>query len=70
MTKQKFDVVGMTCDHCVAHVGKAVRELAGVAEVEVSLDDAALVVEYNAAQVGEQAIIDAVVEAGYEAKAA
>ena len=35
--KQKFDVTGMTCGACVAHVEKAVKKLPGVQDVAVSL---------------------------------
>ena len=35
--KQKYDVMGMTCSACSAHVDKAVRHLDGVQDVNVNL---------------------------------
>ena len=35
--KKKYDVVGMTCSACSAHVDKAVRGLDGVDDVNVNL---------------------------------
>jgi copper ion binding protein len=59
-----FDVRGMTCDNCVQHVTKAVREVVGVREVKVELAS-------NSAKVDgdfdEKQIIEAIEEEGYEA---
>ena len=35
--KQKFDITGMTCSACSAHVDKSVRSLNGVNDVNVNL---------------------------------
>ena len=35
--KQKFNVTGMTCSACSAHVEKAVRQVEGVDSVSVNL---------------------------------
>lgn len=45
--KQKFDVTGMTCSACVAHVEKAVKKLPGVQDVAVSLMTNSMQVEYD-----------------------
>ena len=37
MVKQKYNVTGMTCSACSAHVEKAVNKLEGVRRAEVSL---------------------------------
>ncbi len=37
MTTSTFAVAGLTCDHCVQAVRAQVRELAGVADVSVTL---------------------------------
>jgi copper ion binding protein len=57
---------GMSCDHCVAHVTEALKELAGVSSVTVSLKDKNAVVEH-AENVGLESMKAAVAEAGYEA---
>ena len=35
--KQKFTINGMSCNHCVATVEKAVNELPGIQKVKVNL---------------------------------
>lgn len=64
---QKFSVTGMTCSSCSAHVEKAVRKLPGVEQVNVNLLSNSMTVDYTEDQVNSQAIIEAVVEAGYGA---
>ena len=44
--KQKFDVTGMTCSACSAHVEKSVKKLSGVEDVSVSLLQNSMLVEY------------------------
>ncbi len=67
MTKQKFDVTGMTCSACQAHVEKAARKVNGVKSANVNLLRNFMQVEFDesAATVGE--IISAVENAGYGA---
>ena len=64
--KQKFDVTGMTCAACSAHVEKAVRGVEGVEDVSVNLLGGSMLVEYDG-QTGPQQIIQAVEKAGYGA---
>ncbi len=45
--KQKFNVTGMTCSACSAHVEKAVNKLEGVRRAEVSLMTNSMNVEYD-----------------------
>ena len=65
--KQKFDVTGMTCAACSAHVEKAVCKVAGVDQVNVNLLGNSMVVEYNENATDAGQIIHAVEEAGYGA---
>lgn len=64
--KQKFNVTGMTCSACSAHVEKSVSKLEGVSEVAVSLLTNSMTVTYNDS-VTEQDIISAVEKGGYGA---
>ena len=48
MVKQKYNVTGMTCSACSAHVEKAVRGVQGVSEVSVNLLTNSMVVESDA----------------------
>ena len=66
MLNQKFQVTGMTCAACSAHVEKAVAGVSGVAHVTVSLLMNNMTVEYDAPAT-PQAICAAVEAAGYGA---
>ena len=66
MVKQKYDVTGMTCSACSAHVEKAVRKLAGVADVQVNLLTNSMVIT-SEQPLDERAVVDAVIHAGYGA---
>jgi copper chaperone CopZ len=61
-------ITGMTCNGCVKHVDKALREVQGVTAVEVNLaaGTAKIVHEPSAAPT---ALVAAVESAGYEAAA-
>lgn len=58
-----ISIEGMMCAHCQAHVEKALKEVAGVTEVTVSLENKNAVVTGNASV---EALKQAVVDAGYE----
>ena len=65
--KTKFDVTGMTCAACQAHVEKSVRKLPGVSQVNVNLLQNNMSVEYDDKTLGPEAIIHAVEAGGYGA---
>ena len=65
--KEKFQVLGMTCSSCQAHVEKAVSKLDGVEEVNVNLLSNSMNVTYKEDKVTTQDIIKAVEHAGYQA---
>ena len=65
--KQKFDVQGMTCAACSAHVEKAVCKVAGVDGDNVNLLGNSMVVDYDEGATDAGQIIHAVEEAGYGA---
>ena len=56
--KQKFNVTGMTCSACSAHVEKAVRQVEGVDSVSVNLLGNSMLVEYGG-KTGPEQIIQA-----------
>ena len=68
--KEKFDVSGMTCASCQAHVEKAVRKVPGVKDVTVNLLSNNMVVEFEEGQSPAQEIVRAVEGAGYGASPA
>ena len=65
--KQKFEVSGMTCTACSAHVEKAVCRVPGVQKVNVSLMTNSMQVDYDQTQTSPDAIIAAVESGGYGA---
>ncbi|MCX7614429.1 MAG: heavy metal translocating P-type ATPase [Clostridiales bacterium] len=67
MSQKKFDVTGMTCSACSAHVEKSVRKVDGVNTVNVNLLNNSMTVEYDDNKSNESAIIEAVRNAGYDA---
>lgn len=64
---QKFNVTGMTCSSCSANVEKAVRKLPGVESVNVNLLSNSMTVDFDEAAMDNTKIINAVVDAGYNA---
>ena len=67
MAQAKFDVGGMTCAACQAHVDRAVSKLDGVESVAVNLLAGSMMVDYDPAQVTPDDICSAVDRAGYSA---
>lgn len=67
--KERFDVFGMTCSACSAHVEKSVRALEGVREANVNLLQNTMSVDFDEQVLTKNGIIAAVRKAGYDAKA-
>lgn len=65
--KKVLDIEGMMCQHCVVHVNKALSGIEGVEAVEVSLENKNATVTL-AAEVSDDVLTKAVVDAGYEVK--
>lgn len=67
MKTEKFDINGMTCSACVAHVEKSVRKLQGIDNVQVNLLSNNMIVSYEPNIIASQEICKAVENAGYKA---
>lgn len=65
--KCKFDVTGMTCASCQAHVEKAVNALPGIQNAAVNLLANSMVVEFDETALTAADICRAVDKAGYHA---
>ena len=63
-----FDVEGMTCGHCVMRVKKALEAVKGVKDVEVELEARKATVKLDPDKVDDDALIDTIEKAGYNAK--
>lgn len=68
--KQKFNVTGMTCSACSAHVEKSVKKLDGVDTASVNLLTESMQVEYDEAELTTEDIVAAVKKSGYGASLA
>lgn len=66
MATTEYTVTGMSCGHCENAVREEVSGIAGVTGIEVSADTGRLVV-MSEQPVDDQAVIEAVDEAGYNA---
>jgi len=64
-----LNVQGMTCGHCKARVERALREVDGVANVEVVRAAHRATIAYDETKVAASALIAAVEDAGYDASA-
>ena len=65
---KKIDhIEGMSCDHCVARVEKALSEVPGVKKAKVNLKKANAKVKYDEQLVTDEDIIAKVTEVGYTA---
>ncbi|WP_277219131.1 heavy metal translocating P-type ATPase [Peptoniphilus vaginalis] len=62
-----LNVEGMSCNHCVASVRKALEGLEGVREADVSLDDKKARVELDK-DLADEVLVKAVEDAGFSAK--
>ena len=67
---EKFNVTGMTCSACSAHVEKSVKKLNGVKSVNVNLLQNNMHVDFDETAVSVDDIINAVVSGGYGASVA
>ena len=67
MKKLKFNVTGMSCAACQAHVEKAVSKVEGVTDVNVNLLANKMTVDLDEGVTNAQAVINAVESAGYGA---
>jgi len=72
MAKDKITlkVDGMSCEHCVRTVTKALQKLDGVKKAKVNLKKGLAEVKYDSEKVGADDLIKAVENAGYKASVA
>ena len=68
MARENFDVGGMTCAACQAHVERAVAKLDGVSDVSVNLLAGSMAVDFDENRLDADAIAQAVDRAGYTAE--
>ena len=66
MTTKTLNIEGMMCEHCVAHVTKALEGVKGVSNVQVSLDEGKATLDAGPF-VSDDKLVHAVEDAGYKA---
>ncbi len=66
MATTTLKVQGMTCNHCVMRVAKALKAVPGVQDAQVDLQKAEAMVTHDEAKVGKEKLAAAVAEAGYK----
>jgi copper chaperone len=64
-----LNVKGMTCNHCVASVTKALEDTPGVRSARVDLQQGKAIVDYDDALASPRELATVVAAAGYEANA-
>lgn len=68
MTEKTYKVPDVSCEHCVAAVNKELRQIEGVHDVIVDLNDKTVTVRMDDSVTDEQ-IIEGLDEAGYDVAA-
>ena len=66
MTYKNIIVEGMTCEHCVETVTKAVNSLDGISQVSVDLDKKKVTVDFDDSRTDMDAISSKIIEVGFE----
>lgn len=66
MEKTTIAIDGMSCQHCVMRVKKALEGLSGIKESSVGIGQAT--VEFDEAKIRKKEIEDAIIKAGYRIK--
>lgn len=66
MAQTTIKIQGMTCNHCVMRVAKALKAVPGVQDAQVDLQKGEAVVTFDDAKVERSKLTFAVVEAGYK----
>ena len=70
MTTITLNIDGMTCGGCVKSVTKVLNDLDGVRSATVSLENKNAQVEFDEGKIQIAQLVEAVEDAGYDARAA
>lgn len=66
MENQVIKVMGMSCDHCIQTITKAVEGINGIAMVQVDLEKKQVTVGFEENQTDLKTISAKIIEAGFE----
>ena len=67
METTTFNIKGMTCMGCARSVKNVLERIPGVSDAEVSLEDAQVTLQYDAAVTGSEQFKQVIKDAGFEA---
>jgi Cu+-exporting ATPase len=62
--KKIIKIEGMSCEHCVKRVENALKEIDGIKEVQVILEENKAIIDFEG-QIEDKTLIDAIDDAGY-----
>lgn len=62
----KLNIKGMTCEACTETINLALSKVSGVLEYKTEFQDGSSTVKFDNSKTGEQAIVNAVNETGYQ----
>ena len=65
MAEIVLKIKGMSCQHCVVSISKALKDLKGVKDVKVSLEKGSAEVNYDDTLLTKTQMSEAVADAGY-----
>jgi copper ion binding protein len=66
LMKKIIDVEGITCEHCVSTIQKAIKNLSGIIKVDVDIPKKKVIVEFNQSLKNSEEILKKIKEAGFE----
>lgn len=62
----EIKISGMSCNHCVQHIEKALKQTRGVKMARVDLNEEKATIEYDPSAVNEAELLQAIKDSGYE----
>lgn len=65
--KAVIKVTGMSCNHCVQHVEKALQQAKGISAASVDLKAERAYVDYDSSETDTDNLLQVIKNAGYEA---
>ncbi len=62
MMKMKFQITGMSCDHCIRSIEESLNRVAGVEQCSVTIGE--VVISFDENQINKSKMIEAIRSAG------
>lgn len=65
--KQKINITGMNCEHCVKRIEDGLHEVEGIEKVKVKLKKGEAKVSFDESKLTSEAIVSKIKDIGFEA---